>query len=795
MRWFAGRKSAAALSERNSQIVYRAILALALGLASMILYSCSSVPGSSGNGTQVGTQSTIGIKISPASAQVAPGGTIQFSATVSGTSDVAVAWSAKGGTITPTGLFTASKSGGSAVVTATSTANSTVTASASVTLITQSALAIESASLPSTETGVPYSASLVAQGGSIPYSWSITSGSLPQGVSLGANGTISGTALQNGSFPFAVKVTDAASHTQSASLTLTVTSSNNLNYSGYDGPAQLPLVYLQTSMADTPAPGSTITVNAGGNLQSALDSAACGDTILLQAGAVFSGLFKLPAKTCDDQHWIIVRTSSPDSALPAEGTRINPCYAGVASLPERPAFTCPAVKNVMAQLLFTGPGISGPIEIEPGANHYRLVGLEITRALPKEKLWDLVSPDLSNVSDADFQASNLIFDRLWVHGTATDETKGGVHLTGVTSAAVIDSYFTDFHCISVWGSCTDSQAVNGGEGSMPGGPYKINNNFLEAAGQSIMFGGGPATSTPADIEIRFNHLFKPAFWQPGAPNFVGGYTGNAFVVKNNLEFKNAQRVLVEGNILEHSWAGFTQHGFSVVLTPANQGGHCPDCRVTDITFRYNEITSVGGGFDIGNVRGITGAWATSGERYSIHDVLMENVSKTQYLGYGMFAMMITSSDNELLGYVSMQHNTMFPDPAGHIISVLDSVSPMPGFVFANNLVVSPPEPVWSAGGGDANCAATDVPLQVVSTCFPGYAFAGNLIVGSVPRYPSSDWPTGQLFTSSTNNVGFVDYAGGNYALSSSSPYVNKATDGKQVGADINGLNSMIAAVE
>src|SRR5947209_12166375 len=40
-----------------------------------------------------------------------------------------------------------------------------------------------------------------------------------------------------------------------------------------DGPAALPLVLIPTAMANTPAPGITITVNSGGNLKAALNNA------------------------------------------------------------------------------------------------------------------------------------------------------------------------------------------------------------------------------------------------------------------------------------------------------------------------------------------------------------------------------------------------------------------------------------------------------------------------------------------------------------------------------------------
>ena len=52
----------------------------------------------------------------------------------------------------------------------------------------------------------------------------------------------------------------------------------------YDGPAELPLTTVASAMADTPAPGSIISVNASGDLQGAINRAHCGDIVELQAG-------------------------------------------------------------------------------------------------------------------------------------------------------------------------------------------------------------------------------------------------------------------------------------------------------------------------------------------------------------------------------------------------------------------------------------------------------------------------------------------------------------------------------
>src|SRR5437868_498544 len=73
--------------------------------------------------------------------------------------------------------------------------------------------------------------------------------------------------------------------------------------SNFDGPAELPRVTVKSSMSNTPTPGSIISVRPGQDLQAVLDRASCGDTIELQAGAIFTGRYTLRALQCDDTHW------------------------------------------------------------------------------------------------------------------------------------------------------------------------------------------------------------------------------------------------------------------------------------------------------------------------------------------------------------------------------------------------------------------------------------------------------------------------------------------------------------
>lgn len=167
---------------------------------------------------------SIVVTVTPATATVASGASTQFTALVTNTTNVAVTWSASSGTISSTGLYAAPtvSANTTVTVTATSVADTTKSATASVT-VTPPPINITTTSLPNATGGIGYSNTLTATGGTIPFTWTLFSGSLPSGITVQSAGSVSGTTSQTGQFNITVEVMDSASPKQTSTQPLTLT--------------------------------------------------------------------------------------------------------------------------------------------------------------------------------------------------------------------------------------------------------------------------------------------------------------------------------------------------------------------------------------------------------------------------------------------------------------------------------------------------------------------------------------------------------------------------------------------
>jgi hypothetical protein len=542
---------------------------------------------------------------------------------------------------------------------------------------------------------------------------------------------------------------------------------NQPAFGANDGPAALPQSCFYTALSATPSPGKTTHPAAGEDLQHAVNTAHCGDTVELPAGATFKGSLLLPSKHCDDDHWITIKS---DGNLPPEGTRITPCYAGLSSLPGRPQYPCSSPSKAMPVLLLPP---RGQIKI---TDHYRLIGLEITRETGGPIVYNLITAQ---------NGAKIVLDRVWVHGTESDETTRGMAFPGATFIAVIDSYFSDFHCTAATGECVDSQALWAGVGPVAGGTYKIVNNYLEAAGENILMGGGAGSATPADMEIRRNHFFKPLSWH--VPS------GRRFIVKNSFELKNGQRVLVEGNVFENSWGGFSQAGFQILLTPKSQGNKCPQCIVRDITLRYCVLSQSGAGLQLASDASDAGGLTQGLMNVSIHDLVILDINARNYSGNGVTFQISTAGG--AFHDLSIRHVTV-PVSDKHLILIGGRLQAgaSQGIVLTENVLGVGQYPVMSTGGRN-NCAFGQIsPKDMFDACWKGYQATANLLVGG-----ADGWPHGNR---SVKNLKALGYGGAgsdaNELAAWKLPASNQnhaAVDGADYGADIPKIQAVIAGRE
>jgi hypothetical protein len=217
-----------------------------------------------------------------------PGGTqnAAYSDTLAATGGTTpYTWSISSGTL-PAGLALASATGaitGIPTTTGTSTFTVKVTDAHALTATKSLSIAVSAvallppsigtASLPGGTQNAAYSDTLAATGGTAPYAWSISSGTLPAGLALAsATGAITGMPTTTGTSAFTVKVTDAHSLTATKTLGITVSASTSVKSittsAGSSQSAMIGAAFastLKATVKDTsgnPLAGATITFTA-----------------------------------------------------------------------------------------------------------------------------------------------------------------------------------------------------------------------------------------------------------------------------------------------------------------------------------------------------------------------------------------------------------------------------------------------------------------------------------------------------------------------------------------------------
>jgi hypothetical protein len=487
------------------------------------------------------------------------------------------------------------------------------------------------------------------------------------------------------------------------------------------------------------AGAATLTVNAGGDLQAAIDAARPGDTIMLAAGAVFTGNYKLPVK--GGSSYVTIRSAAPDASLPAAGVRIGPTYA-----------------PLLAKIRSTQNGAA--FKTVGAAAYWRLMFLEI---LPSGSKSSANLVEFGNASAAQSTLASvphhLVIDRCYIHGNPAYAQRRGIGLnSGETQ--ILNSHISDIKDLR------DAQAIAGWNGP---GPYLIENNHVEAAGENILFGGGdPAIPNlvPSNITIRRNLITKPLAWM-----------SQAWAVKNLIELKNADTVLIEGNTIENNWAA-NQQGYSILFTPRNQEGTAPATVVQNVTVQHNVIRHVAAVFSI---MGYDNIWPTQQTNHiTIRNNLVYDVSsayvKPGVLANGWFAIVGGGPRD-----ITFDHNTI--DSSGRDTflfyeGLTAATTPIYGVTITNNLLRDNAYGIMGSGTQEGNGS--------LAAYAPGAIVLHNAIGGADPRfYPvGNDYPTMRQWL-----AGFVNAAGGDYRLASTNLSREAGIDRTDIGVNFTTLNA------
>jgi len=542
---------------------------------------------------------------------------------------------------------------------------------------------------------------------------------------------------------------------------------------------ELPRTYVDTTMPSTRV---TKTVCGSGcdytntQLQQAIDDAQLGTTILLQPGVTYTPLddrgFVLKNKP-SGSGWIIIRSAAPNTSLPPAGTRLTPAYAGV--LPK----------------IVISPVGNYAMSCEPSAHHYRMIGIEFMNPgnadIARLGAFVMCSSNLETSSAS--QSHHILFDRVYIHGPSSAGSYGvkyGIILGG-QHQGVIDSTIEE-----IVSNDGEAKAIGNWFGA---GPFVIRNNLLSASGENIMIGGAtPVVPNliPSDIEMRQNHFYKPLKWRDD-PGYTSG--PNRVLTKNLLEFKNAQRVIIDGNVFENIWPD-GQMGYAVVFTPKTGSVGSADhwSIVADITFSNNILKNCSDGMVIsgGGPNILEGATQRGGR------FLIEN---NAFLGLGGdYNSSYTAGNLAQISNgpfdVQFKHNTAVAYAGSTIrganllftYGVADerALLPVERFVIQDNIFHAVNYPMVLSGGGAS-----------LGTVAPSYTWTNTVVVGPwptpagyTPTYPlplpqgnGNDYPQGDA------NVGYIGLAQRNYGLSTTSKYKNAASDGKDIGVDWDTFNA------
>ena len=344
------------------------------------------------------------------------------------------------------------------------------------------------------------------------------------------------------------------------------------------------------------------------------------------------------------------------------------------------------------------------------SHHFRFVGIEFAPVAGAQACMSSFQSATHDTSPATL-AHHIVFDRCYVHGDPAVNDRRGIEMDGAY-VAVVDSYISDFQ--------EEGADTQGLWAHNTTGPLQIRNNYIEAAGENVMFGGADSREpalVPADIEISNNYFFKPLSLIP-----------THYTMKNLLEFKAAQRVVVTGNTFENNPAA-AQNGFAILITPRNQGGTAPWSVTSDIAITSNTLINVGSGFNVAGQDNLQPSLLT--ERILIRNNLVGVTGLNGADGRGFE--FLGGGNDYTIDHNTIINSTAAPGYSTSDLAMAQSRSKISNFVFTNNLATRTHWGFFGSGVGEGT--------RPLNSNFSDWTFSKNVLVDR----PAGSYPAGNFF--------------------------------------------------
>ena len=481
----------------------------------------------------------------------------------------------------------------------------------------------------------------------------------------------------------------------------------------------------------------------------------------------------LPVSTCTTD-WIVVMTSG--FSVPRD-TRLDPS-------------TQTGTIAKLSNTAVNGAVITCATNIP--CNNYWILGIELECIPASGTCFGVEIPAPFTDTPADLPSS-IIFDHVYAHGHATTGVIHDFYFSG-NNIAIVDSWLSDAHQVG-----TEAQAING----YAGGPFLIQNDFIEGAGENIIFGGANIGHVnnlygvnPTDVTITKSWSYKPLQWYFLSSNPL--YEGIHFTVKNMNEFKMCVRCLVKYNVFQNNWDD-GQAGGDMLQNGAVRSDGFASIQ-SDVSYLYNHVIGGTHWLEANSVDSVTGQ--TNSYRLEMSNNLWEDVSTH----WGSSTSYLT-----LLAYTQgaiFNHNTSTTDTTvfGTLVnSIYQRVGP---YYFSNNITQNG-QNGFDVNGLGSNILA-DLKIALGATQFPtilNNALQG-MASGTVTTWnaDASGNFAGTSGPAAMSNIGFVNSTspGGDYRLctgvnlpaspcAGASTYIAGGANGCQVNADGTGGNANCGA--